>query len=91
MNPNTRHHILAENLASAFVLNAESPAHSAREFTTTGAVFLLVRTLHQLGEFLPVVRLAAAQLGMPPAELVELLPTEDEAADVRELFDSIGG
>ena len=91
MNPNARHHILAENLASAFVLNAESPAHSAREFTTTGAVFLLVRTLHQLGEFCLVVRLAAAQLGMPPAELVELLPTEDEAADVRELFDSIGG
>ena len=91
MNPNARHHILAENLASAFVLNAESPAYSAREFTTTGAVILLVRTLHQLGEFLPVVRLAAAQLGMPPAELVELLPTEDEAADVRELFDSIGG
>ena len=91
MNPNARHHILAENLASAFVLNAESSAHSTQETSTTGAVFLLVRALHQLGEFGPVTRLAAAQLGMAPAELVEFLPTEDEAADCRELFDSIGG
>ena len=91
MNPNARRHILAENLASAFVLNAESPAHSSQELTTTGAAFLLVRVLHQLGEFDPVVRLAAAQLGMPPEELNADLPTEDEAADCRELFDSIGG
>ena len=91
MNPNARRHILAENLASAYTLNAESAPHSSQELATTGAALLLVRVLHQIGEFLPVVRLAAAQLGMPPAELVELLPTEDEAADVRELFDSIGG
>ena len=43
MNLNARHHILAENLASAFVLNAESPAHSTQETSTTGAVFQIGR------------------------------------------------
>ena len=91
MNPNARRHILAENLASAYTLNAESAPYSSQEASTTGAVFLLVRVLHQIGEFDPVVRLAAAQLGMSPEDLNAYLPTEDEAADCRELFDSIAG
>ena len=91
MNPNARRHILAENLASAYTLNAESAPHSSQELATTGAALLLVRVLHQIGEFDPVVRLAAAQLGMSPEELNAYLPTEYEAADCRELFDSIAG
>lgn len=81
-------HILAENLVSAFALNAEAAPDSKMESLTTGAVFALTRVLHQTGEFEAVVTLAASQLEMSPVELVQYLPYDEDAADFRELFES---
>lgn len=82
-------HVLAENLVNIYVLNAESGPDTPMEYMTTGAVFSLVRVLHQIGEFDHVVRLAAAQLEIAPDELASYLPGPEEAADFRELFESV--
>ena len=81
---------LAAQLTDAMLLNFEAEAGSRAEAAATGAVLALVRTIHALDLFDAVTRATAKDLGVTPAELWITLPNADDAADARDLFDSIG-